>query len=85
MFQGIESLVPFITRSRLSLTLEDLVLVLKQPNPLSVELAPETQAKLAPLGEWASSIVDYECSLQSLFFQGFVQPSLITFLIVRLN
>ena len=49
--QGIESLVPFITKSRLSLTLDDLVLVLKEPNPLSVQLAQATQDALSVLGE----------------------------------
>ena len=48
--QGIDSLVPFVTSSRLSLSLEDLVLVLREPNPLSVGLAPHTQEALSHLG-----------------------------------
>ena len=49
----IESLVPFITGSRLSLTLDDLVLVLKEPNPLSTHLTMSTQHSLSQLGECA--------------------------------
>ena len=52
--QGIESLVPFVTNSKLSLTLDDLVLVLKEPNPLSVHLSQDTQDSLTHLGECAT-------------------------------
>ncbi|CAI7989852.1 RNA cytosine C(5)-methyltransferase NSUN2 [Geodia barretti] len=48
--EGIESLVPFISANRLSLTLDDLLLVLREPNPLSTGLAPPTQETLSHMG-----------------------------------
>ena len=49
--QGIETLVPFISSSCVLLTLEDLILVLKEPNPLTSQLAKPTQEALGLLGE----------------------------------
>lgn len=61
LLQGIESLVPFITKSRLSLTLDDLVLVLKEPNPLSVHLSPATQDALSQLGKCGVTLDYSQC------------------------
>ena len=56
-WQGIESLVPFISANRLSLTLGDLLLVLREPNPLSTGLAPPTQETISHMGEPANQFI----------------------------
>lgn len=75
LLQGIESLVPFITKSRLSLTLDDLVLVLKEPNPLSVHLAPATQEALSLLGKCRSTCIQLVYGDSGVCIQVLVQLS----------